>query len=110
MNKLRPHGKLATIGTMVMVFSCVISIMIYNDDSFQNQVFDAIKTSELVTDNQSKDGTDWITDKEIREIMAKNMRSPMLIIPVICTLIQTASLYIFMTLKVSALLSSTFFS
>ena len=101
MKKLKPDGKLATICTMIMVFSCVISIMIYNDDSVQNQIFDAIKTSELVLENQKKDGTNLITDKDIREIMTKNMKTPMLTIPIMFTLIQTASLYIFMNSKVS---------
>ena len=100
MKKLKPDGKLATICTMIMVFSCVISIMIYNDDSVQNQIFDAIKTSELVLENQKKDGTNLITDKDIREIVTKNMKTPMLTIPIMCTLIQTASLYIFMNSKV----------
>ena len=101
MKKLKPDGKLATICTMIMVFSCVISIMIYNDDSVQNQIFDAVKNSELVTDKQKKDGTNLITDKDIREIVTKNMKTPMLTIPVMCTLIQTSSLYIFMNSKVS---------
>ena len=98
MYKILPDGKLATICTMVMVFSCVISIMIYNDDTVQYQIYDSIKSSDHVMD---KHGGNLITDRDIQEILAKNTRAPMFTVPVMCTLIQAASLYIFMNAKVN---------
>ena len=99
MYQIVPDGKLATICTMVMVFSCVISIMIYNDDTVQHQIHDAIKSSENVMDKETKHGR-LLTDRDIKEIVAKNTRAPMFTVPVMCTLIQAASLYIFMNAKV----------
>ena len=98
MYKILPDGKLATVCTMVMVFSCVISIMIYNDDTVQYQIYDSIKSSDHVMDKQ---GGNLITDRDIQEILAKNTRAPMFTVPVMCTLIQAASLYIFMNAKVN---------
>ena len=47
--KLMPDGKLATICTMVMIFSCVISIKLYIDDDVEDDIIDKVKEGKKST-------------------------------------------------------------
>jgi len=88
-----PDGKLATICTMVMIFSCVISIKLYIDDDVEDDIIDKVKEANKISDaNHDK-------TKEIKKGIIKWFQPCMVEVPVVCSLIQAASLYIFMNAK-----------
>ena len=109
-----PDGKLATICTLVMIFSCVISIMLFIDDGVEDDIIKRVKAGkslarafefQLAADGYhviSEKGED-ISENAIKRQIDKWFKPCMVDVPVVCSLIQAASLYIFMNAKVSGI-------
>ena len=90
---MKPDGKLATACTMIMVFSSALSLMLYFDEDVVNAQIDKILQHPEV----KKKGN--VEKNAIKKLLADKSTTGMVVVPVMCSVIQATSLFIFFNAK-----------